>query len=199
MNSSKVPFDRNSPQAAEASVDKTAEPSDALLVDETPEALTPEELAALWEVEGPPPAGGLSNLISSIVATLIGIGGMALSLPLGLGTPAQPGPGLWPFIICLIVVVFGVFQAFLGRRGGDGEKFGQTSWLTAIGFVTLIAMVFLMPVIGFEIPALLLCFIWMKFLGGESWRSATLYSVLTVAAFYAIFVLALGTSVPHLL
>lgn len=165
---------------------------------EMPEALTPEELAALWEAEGPPPAGGLSNLISSLVAVAVGVGGLLLSLPLGLGTPSQPGPGLWPFIICLVISVFGLIQVFVGRKGGDGEKFQRTSWLTAIGFLTLIALVALMPVVGFEIPSLLLCFVWMKFLGGESWRSATLYSLLTVAAFYGIFVLALGTSVPHL-
>jgi hypothetical protein len=55
-----------------------------------------------------------------------------------------------------------------------------------------------MPVIGFEIPSLLLSFVWMKFLGGETWRSAAIYSVLVVAAFYGIFILGLGTTIPHL-
>ena len=59
-------------------------------------------------------------------------------------------------------------------------------------------MVWLMPMIGFEVPALLLCLIWMKFLGGETWRGAIIYSLLVVAAFYGIFILALGTSIPHL-
>lgn len=209
MNASKVPEAGNSPQPAEATSDATPEPQpadaptakvlDGEVVDDMPEALTPEELAAQWESEGPPPAGGLSNFISSLVAVAIGVAGMAIAVPLGLGNPETPGPGLWPFILCLVMTVFGVFQIFVGRKGGDGEKFQSTSWLTAIGFVTLIAMVFLMPVIGFEIPALLLCFVWMKFLGGESWRSATIYSIITVVAFYAIFVLALRTSVPHLI
>jgi hypothetical protein len=38
----------------------------------------------------------------------------------------------------------------------------------------------------------------MKFLGSETWRSALLVSAIVVAAFYGIFVLALGTSIPHL-
>lgn len=38
----------------------------------------------------------------------------------------------------------------------------------------------------------------MKLLGGETWRSTILYSVIIVAAFYVIFVVALGTRIPHL-
>ena len=55
-----------------------------------------------------------------------------------------------------------------------------------------------MPVIGFELPALVLCIIWMRFLGGETWRSTLLVSAIVVGAFYGIFVLALNTSIPHL-
>jgi hypothetical protein len=66
------------------------------------------------------------------------------------------------------------------------------------GLVTLAAMVALMPLIGFEIPALVLCVIWMRFLGGETWRSTLVVSASVVISFYGIFVLALGTSIPHL-
>ncbi|MGG5752165.1 tripartite tricarboxylate transporter TctB family protein [Zafaria sp. Z1313] len=163
-----------------------------------PDPLTPEQLAALWEEEAPPPAGGLSNLISSLFATALGGAGMALAAGLGLGTPAAPGPGLWPFVMSLAIVVFGAVQIVVGRHGGDGEKFSKLSWLTAAGFATLIGLVLLMPVIGFEIPSLLLCLVWMKLLGGETWRAAVLYSLLVVAGFYAIFILALGTTIPHL-
>ena len=60
------------------------------------------------------------------------------------------------------------------------------------------AMVSLMPLIGFELPALVLCIIWMRFLGGETWRSTLVVSAAVVIAFYAIFVFALNTSIPHL-
>ena len=56
----------------------------------------------------------------------------------------------------------------------------------------------LMPLIGFELPALVLCVIWMRVLGGETWRSTLVVSAAVVIAFYAIFVLALNTSIPHL-
>lgn len=163
------------------------------------EALTPEELAAQWEAEAPDPAGPVANLAACLVVLALAAAGMMLSLRLGLGTPAVPKPGMWPFIVSLIAGVLSIVQIIIGRHGGkDGEKFTKMSWYALIGFGTLILMVLLMPVIGFEIPSLLLCFVWMRWLGGERWRSATIYSVVIVGAFYAIFIAALGTTIPRL-
>lgn len=163
-----------------------------------PDDLTPEELAAQWEAEAPPAAGGKANLAASAVATALGVAGIVMSLQLGLGSPSQPQPGLWPFVMSLVMAVLGLAQMIIGRRGGEGEKFSGLSWLVLFGTGTLVGLVALMPVIGFEIPALLLSFVWMKFLGGETWRSASIYSVLVIAAFYGIFILGLGTTIPHL-
>ena len=57
----------------------------------------------------------------------------------------------------------------------------------------------LLPVIGFEVPSLVLMVIWLRFLGGESWRMTAVVSVVTVAAFYALFVLALSIPLPRLI
>jgi hypothetical protein len=43
-----------------------------------------------------------------------------------------------------------------------------------------------------------LTFIWLRFLGRETWRVSIVGSILIVAGFYAIFVAALGLSIPHL-
>lgn len=163
-----------------------------------PEALTPEQLAAQWEEEKPPAAGALANASSSLVVLGVGIGAMVLSVAMGLGTLQSPQPGLWPFMTSSVMVALGLFQLIFGRHNRDAEKFTRMSYAPLTGLVTLAAMVALMPLIGFEIPALVLCVIWMRFLGGETWRSTALVSVIVVAAFYAIFILALGTSIPHL-
>jgi hypothetical protein len=132
------------------------------------------------------------------VVIAVGLGALSLSLAMGLGTLAAPQPGLWPFIISCVMVGLGLVQLILGRRNRDAEKFTRMSMAPLTGLVTLAAMVALMPVIGFELPALVLCIIWMRFLGGETWRSTLLVSAVVVAAFYGIFVLALNTSIPHL-
>jgi Tripartite tricarboxylate transporter TctB family len=160
--------------------------------------LTPEQLAAQWEDEKPPAAGALANAVSSLVVLAVGIGAVVLSVAMGLGTPASPQPGLWPFLISCVMVALGLFQLIVGRHNRDAEKFTRMSMAPLTGLVTLAAMVSLMPLIGFELPALVLCIIWMRFLGGETWRSTLVVSASVVIAFYGIFVLALGTSVPHL-
>ena len=168
------------------------------LPDDLPEDFTPEQLAAQWEDEKPPAAGALANAASSLVVLGVGAGALGLSVAMGLGTPAAPQPGLWPFMISCVMVVLGLFQLIIGRHNRDAEKFTRMSMAPLTGLVTLAAMVALMPVIGFELPALVLCVIWMRFLGGETWRSTLLVSAIVVAAFYGIFVLALNTSIPHL-
>ncbi|YCQ22605.1 tripartite tricarboxylate transporter TctB family protein [Arthrobacter sp. Z1-9] len=166
--------------------------------DEVPDDLTPEQLAAQWEEEKPPAAGALANAASSLVVLGVGIGAAILSMVMGLGTPSAPQPGLWPFIISCVMVALGLFQLVAGRHNRDAEKFTRMSTAPLTGLVTLVAMVALMPLIGFELPALVLCVIWMRFLGGETWRSTVVVSVSVVIGFYAIFVLALNTSIPHL-
>ena len=160
--------------------------------------LTPEQLAAQWEEEKPPAAGALANAASSLVVIGVGIGAVVLSIAMGLGTPEKPQPGLWPFIISGVMVALGLFQLIAGRHNRDAEKFTRMSTAPLTGLVTLAAMVALMPLIGFELPALVLCIIWMRFLGGETWRSTLVVTAGVVIAFYGIFVLALNTSIPHL-
>ena len=180
-------------------------PAESALAEDAPEVdaagaddLTPEQLAAQWEEEKPPAAGALANAASSLVVLGVGIGAVVLSVMMGLGTPASPQPGLWPFLISCVMVALGLFQLIAGRRNRDAEKFTRMSTAPLTGLVTLAAMVALMPLIGFELPALVLCVIWMRFLGGETWRSTLVVSASVVIAFYGIFVLALGTSIPHL-
>jgi hypothetical protein len=184
---------------AESAVAESAVAQDAPAA-ESAEAddLTPEQLAAQWEEEKPPAAGALANAASSLVVLGVGIGAVVLSVLMGLGTPASPQPGLWPFVISCVMVALGLFQLIAGWHNRDAEKFTRMSTAPLTGLVTLAAMVALMPLIGFEIPALVLCVIWMRFLGGETWRSTLVVSASVVVAFYGIFVLALGTSIPHL-
>ncbi len=184
--------------AVEASAATDAPEESALEVDAEADDLTPEQLAAQWEDEKPPAAGALANAASSLVVLGVGIGAVVLSVAMGLGTPDKPQPGLWPFIISCVMVALGLFQLIAGRHNRDAEKFTRMSTAPLTGLVTLAVMVALMPLIGFELPALVLCVIWMRFLGGETWRSTLVVSASVVIAFYGIFVLALGTSIPHL-
>ncbi|MGZ0152338.1 tripartite tricarboxylate transporter TctB family protein [Kribbella sp. WER1] len=154
-----------------------------------------EELAE----DRPPHAGQWSQLGAAVAAAVVGIGGLIGSLALGLGRLTHPGPGLWPFVISVVVTVLAVALALVGRHGTDTEKFTRSSVLTAVAVLSLVVFAALLPMIGFEIPSLLLTFVWLRFLGKESWVSSIAITVGTVAAFYVLFVLLLQIPLPRLI
>lgn len=157
------------------------------------------ELAHDLEEDRPPHAGPLAQAAAGLVTLALGLAGVVLSLGYGLGSLTQPGPGLWPFAVSVAVTALSVAQVAFGRRAEDTEQFTRSSGLTGLGVLSLIALAALLPVIGFEVPSLVLMVVWLRFLGGESWRMTAVISLVTVAAFYALFVLALSIPLPRLI
>lgn len=157
------------------------------------------EVYAELEEERPPHAGPASQVVAALVTLAIGIAGLVLSHGYGLGQLTAPGPGLWPFAISVLITGLSLALIAVGRHGTDTEQFSRASILPAVGIVTFVALAALMPLIGFEIPALLLCLVWLRFLGRESWRSTVVVSFVTVAAFYVLFIVLLQVPLPHLI
>jgi hypothetical protein len=123
---------------------------------------------------------------------------VAGSLALGLGTPARPAAGLWPVLISGTMAVLAIALAVMAGRTSDAEKFSSSSLLVLVGLATMLGFVAVIGTIGFEIPAALLAFVWLRFLGHESWRMSIVTSIAAVAAFYLLFVAALSVPIPHL-
>ena len=127
------------------------------------------------------------------------VGGPANQVVAALGAPPPPGPGLWPLVVSVLIVVLAVTLLVVGRSLDDAEKFTRASLLVLAGGATFIGLGLLLPTIGFEVPAILLGIVWLRFLGGETWRSTILVSVLTTAAFYVLFLYVLSIPLPHLI
>lgn len=158
----------------------------------------PPATAVLPVEDRPAAAGPLANVMAAAVVVAIGGAGLVGSWSLGLGTPGSPQAGTWPFLVCIGIVVLGVLLAVSARHSTDAERFNRAGWLVVAGLATMVGFVALIGVIGFEIPAALLAFVWMRFLGKESWLTSILTSIGSVVAFYLIFVGALGVQLPHL-
>jgi hypothetical protein len=157
------------------------------------------EVAHELEEHRPPPGGPAYQIVSALVALAVGVIGLVLSYGYGLGTLKRPGAGLWPFVISLVIVVLSLLLLVVGRQLTDSERFTRSSVLPVIGLVTFVVLGALIPTTGFEIPSLALCVVWLRFLGGESWRSTVVVSVATVAAFYILFLHLLRIPLPHLI
>jgi hypothetical protein len=156
------------------------------------------EVAHELEEERPPAGGPAYQVAGALVALAVGVGGAVLAYGYGLGSLQRPGPGLWPFVASVVIALLAVTLLVAGRDLTDAESFSRSSLLPVIGILTFVGLGALMPVLGFEIPSLALCAIWLRFLGGETWRSTIVISVATVAAFYFLFLYGLSIPLPHL-
>ena len=171
-------------------------------VDRTPSSLHDLE-DAVHQLEHdaehrPPPAGTTTNLVVAGLVVALGAAALVGSLSLGAGSAGNPGSGTWPMILSIAIVVLGLALAVTARGTSDTERFSRSSWLVLAGLGTMVAFVAVIEVIGFEIPAALLAFLWLRFLGGEGWRTSVITSIGVVVAFYLIFVAALSVPIPHL-
>jgi hypothetical protein len=148
--------------------------------------------------EPPKPLGPWANTAVALTVIALGAAGIAGSWALGPGTPADPGSGTWPLLVSAAIAALGVVLLGLARRTADTEVFSASSWKVLAGVATMVGFVAVVGVIGFEIPSALLAFVWLRFLGGESWRLSAIASVLIVVAFYVVFVGLLAVPIPHL-
>jgi len=146
----------------------------------------------------PPPAGTPTNLVVAALVVALGAAALVGSLSLGAGSAGNPGSGTWPMVLSILIVVLGLGLAATARTTHDAERFSRSSLLVLAGLATMVVFVALIGTIGFEIPAALLAFVWLRFLGGEGWRTSVLTSLGLVVAFYLIFVAALSVPIPHL-
>jgi len=146
----------------------------------------------------PPPAGTTTNLVVATLVMALGAAALVGSLSLGAGSASSPGSGTWPLILSLLIIVLGLGLAATARSTSDAERFSRSSLLVVAGLATMVVFVALIGTIGFEIPAALLAFVWLRFLGGEGWRLSVITSLGLVVAFYLIFVAALSVPIPHL-
>ena len=157
------------------------------------------EVAQELADERPPAGGPAYQVVAALVVLAIGIGGAYLAYGYGLGSLRRPGPGLWPFAVSVLIALLAIMLLVVGRHLDDAEKFTRASLLVLAGGATFVGLGLLLPTLGFEIPAILLGIVWLRFLGGESWRSTIVISVATTAAFYVLFLYALKIPLPHLI
>lgn len=148
--------------------------------------------------DGPPAAGPVTNLVIALIVVILGVAALAGSLSLGAGSASAPGPGTWPAMVSAALIVLGLVLGARARRADDAERFTRASLLVLAAVATMGVFVAVIGVIGFEIPTAVLSFVWLRFLGHESWRTSTVVSLAATVAFYLLFVVALDVTIPHM-
>lgn len=144
------------------------------------------------------------DLIPAIFWMGLGIAVAVSSYGLRLGTLANPGPGLMPFLLgimlslCSLPIFVRSFLAIIRDQKSEDESV----W-SGIQFKKLIIIVasllgcwMFLEKIGFVLTTFLLLLILFKTMGSQKWRSVLVASILTVLVVYIVFVIVLRVGLP---
>ncbi|XVQ15753.1 tripartite tricarboxylate transporter TctB family protein [Spirillospora sp. CA-255316] len=145
------------------------------------------------------PRARAQNVAAALVPLAIGAVAAVMSWNLGVGSLPAPGPGLWPLLVSVVMVVLAALLVLRSRPRGDEEPFTKDVVTVAVAVASLLCYAFLFELIGFEVPTVALLVLWMKGLGREGWRVTAAVSVAATAALYLLFITGLGVSLPHLI
>lgn len=134
--------------------------------------------------------------LGPLVPLLLGLYAALSAYEMGLGELNNPGPGLWPFMVSVLIV--GCSAALLVIDDRDDYEPWTRGTLTIVGgLVSLGVFILLFQAIGFFIPAVLMLVLWLRVFGEESWKWAVPLAVVGAAVFYLLFVTALGVPFPE--
>jgi putative tricarboxylic transport membrane protein len=136
-----------------------------------------------------------AHRLAAILVLVLAALGARESLALGLGEATQPGPGLWPFILCVFTGAAAAVLLVIDTRT-DYEAWTRRSFRIVVGLAALGLFITAFGHIGFILPATALMLFWLRAFAAEPWRLAVPVAVGTAVSLHLIFVVALGVPFP---
>lgn len=127
----------------------------------------------------------------------------ASALKLKFGSFSDPGAGFMPFLCGLILICLSLIDFLIGffthwkTDRTDKEIWTNIDWRKLLSAVIALAIyVFLMPIIGFSLPTVVLLFFLFRLIEHRHWFRASLGAAVVTAVFYVGFGIALGAQLP---
>ncbi|MBV1780064.1 tripartite tricarboxylate transporter TctB family protein [Paeniglutamicibacter sp. ABSL32-1] len=134
--------------------------------------------------------------IAPLVLFAFGVLATVGSIRLELGTLQHPGPGLWPLVTALTIVLSSI--VIIALPGEEPlEAWTSKSIGVATGVASLCAFVVLFNLVGFFIPAVLMMLLWLRVYGGETLRTTIILSLAGPLVLHIIFDTLLGVPFPR--
>jgi putative tricarboxylic transport membrane protein len=132
------------------------------------------------------------------LAIAVGVG--ALAIKLGLGTIRKPGPGLFPFLICLILALFSscLIYATVRERNRiaineERPSFNRNVFLI-LAAILLYALA--LEILGYIIASFILFLYLYKSHAGKHWRTSIFITMVVVFVTYYLFAVILNSQIP---
>ena len=141
-------------------------------------------------------------LLMGVAGILLAAGYLWEAFQLPFGQPDQPGAGLFPVVVGVILLcasVATVWEGWRMERSGNDMEFPAGADLYRL--LKLIAYLFgyflLLPVLGFPAASFLFCLVLIHALSSLSWLRCTLYGILMSAASSYLFIHMLNVPLPR--
>jgi len=129
--------------------------------------------------------------------------GLAVALysvsALSVGSIKQPGPGLFPLVCGIGIVIMCMIWLFRGRMSQFCSEplWTEGEWRRpAIAVVVLIVYTAMWDYLGYALSTLIFLVAWQAAIVRANWRRTALIAVIGTVAMYVLFVYLLGVSLP---
>jgi len=128
-----------------------------------------------------------SDVVGSVIFSLVGIWAMSVSVELDLGHPTEPGPGLFPFLAAFLLTIISItlmVMALKGRTSGS-KPFARLWTRPATTFAGTMIYIIVIDYIGFIISTFFLAILVLRVLGKRRWWLDVIISLaLSIGGFY---------------
>lgn len=160
--------------------------------------LAPDELDPFaTEHDEGPRAGKAVRVAGALAPLALGLFGAVNAVRYGVGGARDPGPGRWPLMMSVALILGGLVLLALERDQRDYEKYTRGAVLNLYGVLSLVAYVLVFKYVGFELATAAVTAFWLKVLGGESWRATIVIAAVVTTVAYVLFVTFLGAPIPR--
>jgi len=145
-----------------------------------------------------------NDLIPAMIWVALGIAVAVGSYKLQLGTLRNPGPGLMPFLLGIIlllcslpILVRSLMVIKIKAKQGDGGIWSGVQFKRLIlVLASLVGYGMIIEEVGFIVSTFFLLFVLFKIIGSRKWLFALITSVIVVLLSYLLFVVVLDIELP---
>ena len=134
--------------------------------------------------------------LGSIVPLFLGIFFLCYSYQHTLGNMRSPAPGLWPFILSLVIVMASILL-FIDKKNSVFEPFTKNFKKVLLGIFSVALFIITMNFVGLLPSSIVFLLFWIKYLGEEPWKISVIVSVSLSITMYVLFVILLGIPFPE--
>lgn len=140
----------------------------------------------------------LLNLLGGLVPLAIGICAIFGSVQLNIGELNNPGAGMWPMILAVVLTVSSIILLLTDVKKDCREKFVPQSKNVLYAIIAIVLFILLFERVGVEFCSFVLLIYFIHFIGNESWKITISCAVGVTVMASIVFVLMLKIPLPSI-